>query len=139
MAESYPALEVNLDAIRTTARSIVSRCSAAGVAVAGVTKGVCGSPLVAQTLLESGVRQLADSRLENLERLKRNCIQAELILLRLPMLSEAEKTVQLADISLNSSMPVIRRLSAAAERIGRIHKVVLMLELRDLREGVDQA
>ncbi len=107
--------------------------------MAGVTKGVCGSPLVARAMLEGGVRQLADSRLENLARLKRNGIQAELILLRLPMLSEAEKTVRLADISLNSELPVIRCLSAAAMRAGRVHQVVLMLELGDLREGVDPA
>ena len=137
MAGNYPFLKIDLDAILENARAVTSRCSAAGIAVAGVTKGVCGSPHVARMLVEGGVRQIADSRIENLARLRNNGIRVELMLLRLPMPSEADQVVRLADISLNSELPVIQRLSDAALRAGRKHKVVIMVELGDLREGVD--
>lgn len=130
-------LKIDLDAIRENARVLSALCSRAGIVVAGVTKGVCGSPLVARELLEGGVRQIADSRIENIVRLRNNGIRAELMLLRLPMPSEAEHVVRMADISLNSELPVIQRLSDAALRTGRKHKVVLMVELGDLREGMD--
>jgi predicted amino acid racemase len=47
-----------------------------------------------------------------------------------------EEVVDAVQVSLNSELPVLRELSAAAVRRGRRHEVVLMLDLGDLREGV---
>ncbi|GAB4186311.1 MAG: hypothetical protein Tsb002_10680 [Wenzhouxiangellaceae bacterium] len=41
-----------------------------------------------------------------------------------------------ADISCNSEIEVIRKLSQEAQKQGRIHGVLLMVELGDLREGI---
>ena len=53
-----------------------------------------------------------------------------------PMLSQADQAVAHADITFNTELDVISKLSAAAERAGRTHGVVLMVELGDLREGI---
>jgi predicted amino acid racemase len=44
--------------------------------------------------------------------------------------------VALADVSLNSEIEVIRALSKEAVRQGKVHNIVIMIELGDLREGI---
>jgi len=130
---AYPRLEINLSKIRDNARRVLSLCRAHGVEPAGVTKVCCGEPRVAQLLADEGFTQLADSRLDNLARIRH--IPAKKLLLRIPMPSEAERAVELADCSLLSERVTARALSGAAVRQGRTHGVILMLELGDLREG----
>lgn len=52
------------------------------------------------------------------------------------MLSQATQTVRVANVSLNTEMEVVRRLSAAAQKEKCFHGVLLMVELGDLREGI---
>jgi predicted amino acid racemase len=86
--------------------------------------------------LRAGVTGLGDSRVENLQALRVAAIKARLTLIRSPMLRQADLVICLADVSLNTEIAVIRELSAAAIRAGRMHGVVLMVELGDLREGI---
>lgn len=57
------------------------------------------------------------------------------MLIRVPMLSEVSDVVRLTDISLNSEFEVIKALNEEARRQGKLHKVILMADLGDLREG----
>jgi predicted amino acid racemase len=52
------------------------------------------------------------------------------------MLSQAKRVVTSADVSFNTELEVIRRLSLEAAKLDRRHAVVLMVELGDLREGL---
>jgi predicted amino acid racemase len=63
-------------------------------------------------------------------------LDAQFVLIRSPMLSQVERVVQWADVSLNTELCVIRRLGQCAARRGIEHSVVLMVELGDLREGI---
>ena len=58
------------------------------------------------------------------------------MLLRSPMLSEAEETTAIADYSLNSEITVIKLLNKFAAKFNKMHDIVLMVELGDLREGL---
>lgn len=127
---------MDLDAVEHNARVIVGFCAARGVEVTAVTKGVCGHPDVARAMLRGGVGSLADSRLENLRRLQAAGIDAAGMLLRLPALSAVEQVVETVATSLNSELDVLAGLSAAASARGRVHNVLLMVELGDLREGI---
>ena len=51
------------------------------------------------------------------------------------MLSEVKDVIRLADISLNSEFEVIKALNDEARAQGKLHKVILMADLGDLREG----
>lgn len=93
----------------------------------------CGHPEIAQAYIDGGVKYLADSRMENLKKMKD--LNIEKYMLRLPMISEVEDLVEYADISLNSELETIRAIDRAAEKVGKVHKVILMLDLGDLREG----
>ncbi len=101
----------------------------------GVSKAVLGDPAIAQAMIQGGVSFIADSRLENLERMRKAGLKTQLVLLR-TALSEAEAAVRVADISLNTEFETLKRLSHYAEQQRRQHQVIVMVELGDLREGV---
>lgn len=57
-------------------------------------------------------------------------------LIRSPMLSQVDRVVTFADVSFNTEVDVISKLSSAAREANRTHEIVLMVELGDLREGI---
>jgi predicted amino acid racemase len=129
-------IEVDCERIKRNAEAIVTMCSARRIEVAGVTKGCCGDPDVGRAMLAGGVSMLAESRLRHVRRLRDAGITAGIMLLRLPRLSEIDEVVSLTELSLNSEVDTVRALSRAAVAKGVIHRVVLMIEAGDRREGV---
>jgi predicted amino acid racemase len=132
----YPTLAIDLDAIEHNARTVVELCAGHGISVMGVTKGVCGDAEIAKAMLRGGVASLADSRLENIARLRAGGIEVPLTLLRLPPLSGVDPVVEAADASLNSELAVVTRLAESARQRGIIHDIIVMVDLGDLREGL---
>src|SRR6185436_18142809 len=136
IAMSGPQVAIDLDRIERNARAVVGRCAQAGIKVFGVTKGVCGMPQVARAMLRGGVVGIAESRFENIRRLRESGIAAPIMLLRSPPISRVEEVVRTVDISLQSELAIISELSRIAERMGRVHDIILMVDLGDLREGI---
>lgn len=101
-----------------------------------VTKVLCGHPGVLEALRALGVRSMADSRLSNLEAIASACGDVETWYLRLPHLPVVDDVVRLADVSLNSEVEIIEALNEAARRQDSVHRIIIMIELGDLREGV---
>ena len=133
---SAPRLEIDLDKIYHNASTLVERLAVRGISVTGVTKASLGSAGIAQAMLRAGVRALGDSRIENIEAMRDAQLAAPMTLIRSPMLSQVERVVKQADISFNTELDVISQLSFAAQKQKRVHGVVLMIELGDLREGI---
>ncbi len=133
---SLPRLEIDLEKISHNARTLVDRLAGHGIAVTGVTKATLGSPEIARAMLEGGVCDLGDARIENIEAMRLAHVQARMSLIRSPMLSQAKRVVMSADVSFNTEVDVVRRLSREACAMGRTHAVMLMVELGDLREGI---
>jgi ornithine racemase len=131
-----PRLEIDLDKIYHNARTLVERLQSHRISLTGVTKAVLGSPDIARVMLRAGAVALGDSRIENIESLRRANVLAPMTLIRSPMMSQAFRVVKSADVSCNTDIEVIRQLSIEARRIGRDHHVILMVELGDLREGI---
>lgn len=134
-----PRLEIDLEKIHHNAHTLVESFNKRGISVWGVTKAALGLPAIARTLLAAGVEGLADSRIENIQTMRRATISAPMALIRAPMLSQTELVVTNADTSLNTELDVISELSKAAYAVGRNHSVLLMVELGDLREGITPA
>ncbi|WP_113671377.1 ornithine racemase Orr [Vallitalea guaymasensis] len=130
----YPRVEINLVKIRNNTKKLVEMCNENNIDVVGVTKVFCGKPKIVREMVKGGIRVIGDSRIENLKKLKR--FKLPKLLLRLPMISEAEEVVQYADISLNSEISTIRKLSKEAKKRNLRHKIILMVDLGDLREGI---
>ena len=133
---SAPRLEIDLRKIHHNARTLVERLDKRGISVTGITKATLGSSEIAATLLEAGVKRLGDSRIENIEAMRHALGAAEMTLIRSPMLSQAKRVVMSADVSCNTEIEVIKKLSLEAQKAGLTHGVILMVELGDLREGI---
>jgi predicted amino acid racemase len=87
-------------------------------------------------LLEAGVAARGDSRVENVERLRADGIDAPIVLIRSALASEVARVVAAADMSCATEVEIVELLSAAAVRAGTVHGIMLMVELGDLREGI---
>jgi predicted amino acid racemase len=127
---------IDLHALQHNIRTIDSWLTERGASWTLVTKVLCGHVDTLDALQRIGVRSMADSRLANLRAIDRGTGNFESWYLRLPHLPAISDIVELADVSLNSEMRAIEALDAEARRRGRIHRVVVMVELGDLREGV---
>ena len=133
---SNPRLRIDLEKITHNARLALEIGRAHGVEVMGVTKGAAGIPSVAKAMLAGGIESLADSRLDNIGRLRADGIQAPITLLRSPGPSDVARTVELADVSLNSDIVIVEALSIEARMQRKIHGVILMVDLHTGREGL---
>ncbi|SDK55183.1 ornithine racemase Orr [Natronincola ferrireducens] len=129
-----PRIDIDYNKLKHNANRMVKKYKEQGITIAAVTKGFCAVPQVAEAILEGGVKYFADSRIENLMKLKDFPI--EKMLLRLPMISQAEAVVSYADISMNSEIKTIKILDQWASKAGKTHKIILMIDLGDLREGI---
>ena len=136
MSKQTPRLEIYPRRIEANARQVIELCRRQGVQVACVTKVLRAHPAVLQALESAGAAQFADSRLQNLQSIARRGYRLPRLLLRLPAPSQAQQTVRWADSSLNSSLETIELLSQAARREKQVHRVILMVDLGDLREGI---
>jgi predicted amino acid racemase len=87
-------------------------------------------------MLDGGAALLADSRVENLRRLRNARVSADLMLLRSPQPSMARDVVRWSNASLNSDITTVQALGREARELGIEHGVILMVDLGDRREGV---
>ena len=131
-----PRLQIDLIKIQHNARVLIRKLKRRGIATTGVTKAFLGLPEMAKALVDAGVSALGDARIENIEAMRRGHVAAKMMLIRSPMLSQVERVVASADLSFNTEPEVISALSLAAKASGRMHDVLLMVELGDLREGI---
>jgi len=131
-----PRLTIDLAKIEQNARAITQFCAGHGIQVTGITKGSCGHPEVAKAMLRGGVNNLGDSRLQNIHRMQQAGVDTDFWLIRLPPLSAVDAVIAAADASLNSELATLQALSESAQKSGKVHGVMLMVDLGDLREGL---
>jgi len=127
---------INLEALRHNLAQIDRIISLQGATWTVVTKALCGHSQTIKALKFMGVHSIADSRLDNLRAVNQAAPGLEKWYLRLPHLSAVKEIVELADLSLNSEIRVIRALGKEALRQNKLHHIVIMIELGDLREGI---
>ena len=101
-----------------------------------VSKLLSGHKVYLAELLKLGVTQLSDSRISNIKALKSINPDIEAIYIKPPARRSLKNVVQYADISMNTEVRTIQLLSEEAKRQGKVHKVIIMIELGELREGV---
>lgn len=132
----YPSLEIDLSKVTLNTEYLVNFCGKHDIEIIGVTKGVCASFPIAKAMLSGGIKKLGDSRIKNIRALKETGINAPMYLIRIPMLSELDEVIYWSNGSFNSEVEVIRNISLKSKLYDKIHKVILMVDVGDLREGV---
>jgi len=129
-----PYVEISIDKVLQNWAVVKSLGDAHGVRISAVTKGLTGYAPLTEVLVEAGVTSVCESRVQALRRLAPLAVEKWMI--RLPLLSEVSDVVQFCDISLNTEIDVVKALGQAAIAQGKTHKVVVMAELGETREGV---
>ncbi len=131
-----PKLIINLFKLRTNLDRLVDRCHAVGIKTAIVTKVFCADERICKMISESDADAFADSRVQNLAAIAELHSDKPTQLLRISMQSEVEDVVRYADISMQSEKETIRLIGGAAKKLGKVHKIILMVDMGDLREGI---
>ena len=134
MIEEIP-LVIKIDSVWKKSKKLSELYMQKGISLMGVTKAVLGEPSIAKAMIQGGVKFIADSRIENIQKMKSAGISTQFVLLRTP-LSQAESIVKNADISLYTEIENLKKLSYHAKGQNKIHQVIIMVELGDLREGI---
>lgn len=101
-----------------------------------VTKVLCGNETFLREVVALGEKEFHDTRISNLKMLKKLAPEAQTVYIKPPAKRAIPNVVRYADVSFNSDLGTIRALSAEAVKQGRPHKVIIMVEMGDLREGV---
>ena len=119
---------------------LVTWCSDAGIVIAGIIKGTSGMETMALDYEACGAKWIGSSRLEQLKHAKDAGVKVPLMMIRIPMMSELEELVDICEYSLQSERATIDRIDEILESNrthgATTHKVILMVDLGDLREGV---
>jgi predicted amino acid racemase len=101
-----------------------------------VSKIFCGNRLFLTELIELGVSEIHDSRISNLAMVKSISPEIQTVYIKPVSKQNIGKLVQFADVSLNSELKTIEWISEEAVLQGKKHKIIIMVETGDLREGV---
>lgn len=134
--DRYPCLTIDTAKLAHNTKEVIKLCERKNITAMAVTKLFQGNPKITQLMVDAGIRCIGDARIQNLIRLKD--IKAEKVLIRLPMLNEIDLLVEYADISLNSEIETVRAISEYCTEHNKTHKVVLMVDMGDRREGVNE-
>ena len=138
----YPKLVINHESIRYNASIVNKWCEEHGITFVGVVKGFNGDLSVCQDYIDCGAKVLASSRMGQLKAIKEAGLKTPdgknipLMMIRIPMLSEIDELVQVADYTLVSEEVTLKALNEAASRNTKKHKVIIMHDVGDLREGI---
>ena len=133
----YPVLDVNLDALRTNAQVFCDLCAKNKIAVAGIVKFSNCDLQVAKAYHQGGCAQLGVSRAKHLQALKEALPDAKTLLTRSPTRGDLTACARYADLSLHADPDVLTALNAEAAKWNTRPGILLMLDVGDLREGVD--
>lgn len=133
-------LTINVDRILGNIRKLNDYLDKHDITWSLVTKMLSGNKAVLKKLLSDPcikrLHTVGDSRITNLRAIKEVSPDIVTMYIKPPAVNQARNVIRYADISLNSSYRTIQELSKEAERRGVVHRIVIMLELGELREGI---
>lgn len=134
--DRYPCLTIDTNKLMHNTKEVIKLCERKNITAMAVTKLFQGNPKIAQLMVDAGIKCIGDARIQNLIKLKD--LNVEKALIRLPMLNEIDLLVEYADMSLNSEIETVKAISKYCVEHGKTHKVVLMVDMGDRREGVNE-
>jgi predicted amino acid racemase len=130
-----PILRIDIGKLRHNLSTILRLCEKHNVQLTPITKVVMGDPVICKMYTEY-TSSLGDSRLRDIIRMKNNAIEAEFMLIRTPSLKNVPQVAEVCDISLNTEIKVLESMHQYCIENSLRHKVILMIEMGDLREGI---
>lgn len=129
-------ITLNVEKLRTNFEYLDKLFRKRGIKWSVVTKMLCGHREYIQEVLKFNITQVCDSRISNLKMIKQINPKVETIYIKPPARRAVKGVVQYADISMNTQIETIKLLSDEAKRQSKVHKIIIMVELGELREGI---
>ena len=130
----YPLLDINLSGITDNLYTLKKECDKQNISLCLVTKMLSGYRVLVEFILDkTAVSLISDSRIANLAEFEET--DAVKWLIRPPMESEIEDVIKYSDASFNTEMKTVFSLNEEAKKQGKIHKIILLAECGDLRDG----
>lgn len=134
------ALTIYMDRILDNIRKLSGYLAEHEIEWTLVTKVFNGHRPVLEHLVGSEeaarLHSIGDSRISNLRIVKSLNPDMRTMYIKPPAPGQAENVVRYADVSLNSSYKTIEALNAEAGKQGKVHEIIVMIEMGELREGV---
>lgn len=101
-----------------------------------VSKLLCGNRNYLRVLLDLGASEIHDSRISNLKAIKSLKPEVQTVYIKPPAKKSLRSLVRYADVSFNTEFETINSISEEAQKQDKVHKIIIMVEMGDLREGV---
>lgn len=101
-----------------------------------VTKLFCGNKDYLSLITKLDIEEVCDSRISNLKLIKSLNPKIQTVYIKPPAKRSIKNLVKYADVSFNSELETIRWISEEAKKQNKTHKIIIMIELGDLREGI---
>lgn len=133
-----PRLLIHLPRLVHNFLTLRARCERSGIMITAVLKGLAGDLTILRALADAGLTDVGDSRLANLRRFNRFS-GLNKMLLRLPARFELERVLTTCTVSLHTETEILDALERLAASSRQTHQIMLMIDLGDLREGINLA
>lgn len=129
-------IELHRERLRKNYEHLDAMFKNRGIEWAVVGKMLCGNKKFLKEVIDLGAKQICDSRVSNLRAVKSLKSDIETIYIKPPAKRSIPEIVDVADISMNTEYETIRLLADEAKKQKKTHKIIIMIEMGDLREGV---
>lgn len=129
-------IELYRDKLKKNFQYLDNLFKANNIEWAVVSKLFCGNEFYLKELLTLDIKEICDARVSNLVKIKKLAPEINTVYIKPPAKRSIKRIVQYADASFNTEFETIKWLSEEAVRQNKTHKVIIMIELGDLREGV---
>ncbi len=121
-------------------KKLNSYLSSNGIEWTLITKVLNGNKEILERLIWDenikNVHSMGDSRMSNLKVIKSINPEIVTMYIKPPPHALVNNVIKYADISFNTSLSTIKRLSKEAGRQGKVHRIIVMIEMGELREGI---
>jgi predicted amino acid racemase len=133
---NYPQLDVYVNKIEENAKKLKEKLDSKNIKLTAVVKGFAGDLNIFSAYQRAGIKSIADSRIENIQKFRKSGYQGEALMLRIPMPSEIEELVKSVDVSLVTELKTAALISDKAEALSKEIDLIIMVDIGDRREGV---
>ena len=129
----YPRIVIDAKKLKHNMDALIAMGHEQGISIGLVSKCVCADAPIIELMNQTEADFIADSRLLNLKNIK---TEKPKYLLRIAQACEAADVVAYSDISQQSELSTVNLIAEEAARQNKRHRIVLMVDMGDLREGV---
>ena len=127
-------IKINLSKIKYNAQVLLSIFQQNHMQFTPVIKCVGGDRKIVETLKNIGITHFADARIDNINKTKDQNLSYMMI--RTASQHELEDVVRYSDISIQTEIETIRMLNEIAQKHQIKHRILLMVDWKDSREGI---